>query len=172
MPDDALTDGRFDVLSSEARHLVAEQTGAHRRMAERASDLLRLGMLIVGLVITALSIVPAWLAPAALPTLTTALFVASVLFIFVSMFSAVWTTRVRDFKIGLRAQDISKAIDIGAPADDVVASTAHAYTQAFMDNDSPLASVRRWLTAAQTCLIAGLAGPISTMVTLMYWGAT
>lgn len=143
-------------LFDEARHVLDAQRDAIDAFDEKAARLLRFDALLLGLVLTAASLMAraGWMGRQLHPfTIGYGLGVACLV---VSAVTTVVAYRRLRWNMGLRAESLRRALGYEADEEALLVASLQAYTRAMARNSSTTDHAAKWLDRGLAALLSGI----------------
>lgn len=146
----------LELLFDEARHVLEVQMDAVDAFDAKAATLLRFNVLLLGVVVTVVSIAARLDVGIRGSNLAALGFVAGVASLLVSTLSAIVAYRNLQWSIGLRAESLRGTMGYQATERTILRAGLSAYTRAMTHNASRLDEALDWLDRALATLMLGL----------------
>lgn len=144
------------LLFDEARHVLEAQMDAVDAFDEKAATLLRFNVLLLGVLVTLVSIVAQLDVRIRGSTFAILGFVAGVASLLVSTLSAIVAYRNLQWNIGVRAESLRGTMGYEADERTILRAGLSAYTRAMTHNASRIDEALDWLDRALATLMLGL----------------
>lgn len=168
VPDD-LDRARF--LFSEAKDHLEATVEVLGETSDRAESVIRFNVLVIGLLVTATSVlVRATPGAPGVPSPILAGVGAGFAAMVVSTVYAALAYLPRAFALGLDAEDLVSAHEAGTPLPALLAAALASYQRGILRNEAAMTVAGRRFERAMTALIAGILAWAGAAVALLWWG--